>query len=976
MFGLGQSNKDRQQPQQGPTLSQSTTTTTTAHSSSRKSLPVPPQAPTRSLTACDSLATGGGASPTQSTKSRIQTASSFNSSYDTLQSAGHLQQQQQQQHQQQQQQQQQQHPPSPNSLSSDRQQLQREREAHNQTKKRVAQLEEENKIVRDNLSALRTKYERSIQKILQLTNNYNAFQKAMVETLQEVDLSSPAAVPVSTSSSSSSSTNTTPSLQVPNAASSPLPITPRTSPNMSISPPSALPAMTPSGTISGRPKALTISEGSGRYSISKGRGFNAGMLSPPSVYPGTIGALDMTINFDLDDPLQINPNEEEYARMMENRKAITNQILKTETEYASHLSLIVEEFLNPMRVESYQSNNPFVTAVHVKQLFGDVEVILGSSGLLIEDLEKVISDPANRGLGDVFLKICDYFKLYSPYVKNYYTSITVLNKLKEESHKFQAFIHEKEQRLEHTNFSDLGSLLVLPLSRISQYTPMLSDLFRSTPKRHPDYEPLKNAVIKMKSIVDYVKEKSREYESQNKVRSIQSQMLGKFNNLNEPHRRYVREGLLTEIQNKGNGNGNQLHCFLFNDLLILSSPVVKKQQTNYMFKKEIRLCEADVVTLVGDSEDRPVFQISFMSYVQADSGSGGLTTASVLNSLINGSSVSESEQRETLAFCADSVRDREEWVQTLNTYIAIEKKKLSSKRAEELIESKGEIDFKNSDIQLCEQIGSGGSGCTVHRCTVDGFTCAVKILRVKNTQPFLVEQFVSEIKIMEQLNHQNIAKYLAHRLTNNPERLWLFMEFYPFSLKDIITKKTTPFPATEIVWMALEIAKGIEYLHNQKPPIVHRDLKPGNVMCLLDERNRVSNIRVCDFDTSKVMTSGVVLKTCIGTPSYMAPEVLDVSLDANAEGYSLKADIWSFAMLVFEIMTLQPPYHQFAHLQTIEMILKGTPPPLTTPVSAGLQGLVDLLHQCLELNANKRPSASSVVSKLVKLMKQSGKLQE
>ncbi|GAM21583.1 hypothetical protein SAMD00019534_047580 [Acytostelium subglobosum LB1] len=901
--------------------------------------------------------------------------------------------------------------------------LQHERNSHLQTRHLLRNVEEDNRLQKQNLQALRAKYDRLHHKLQKMSSLYQSFHKTISDAMQdggEFDVGSGAAGHSSTS----------PAVAFSNGG-SPRPIamvSASTSGSSAFTPSMQSPVLQPSPSFSGsgssphmRSKSYSISDTLSRSNkaargmslVGSGSGGSdlntstSGTYTTMPTHTATAGSPTNSNNLtqqhslnyiqDLDDYHHHALTDDEYARMIENRILIVNQILRTEKEYAAYLQLIVEEFLTPMKSESYQSSNPFVTTLHIKQIFGDVEVILGSSGLLIEDIENVLnSDSSKSSMGSVFLKICDYFKLYSPYVKNYYTSISVLNKLKEESHKFQSFIHEKEQKLAQTNFTELGSLLVLPLSRIGQYTPLLIELFKSTPKTHDDYEPLKNAVIKMRTIVDYVKEKSREYESQNKVRIIQGLLIGKFQNLNEPHRRYVREGELTE-HTKSGGTGNQLYCFLFNDLFIVSVPTAKKQQTQYTFKRDIRLMDAEVsvVSSMEAGDDKPLFQLSFTSAVlstsadHSSSSGAALTANSVLNGIISGATLmtssSESkvdgEQRiETLTFCADSARDRDEWVQALQLHILAEKKKNANRRTEEpttLMENKGgDIDFKNSEIQLCEQIGSGGSGCTVHRCTVDGFTCAVKILKLKNTQPYLIDQFVSEINIMEQLSHSNIAKYLGHRLTANPERLWLFMEFYPYSLKDIIGKRSTPFPAAETIWMALEIAKGLEFLHNQKQPIIHRDLKPGNIMCSLDEANRVSNVRVCDFDTSKVMNSGVILKTCIGTPCYMAPEVLDVSVDSGSDGYSLKADIWSFSMLVFEILTLQPPYHQFPHLQTVEMILKGTPPPLVTPVSPSLSGLLDLLHQCIDLSPSKRPSSSQVVSKLIKLMKSIGKLQE
>ncbi|EGG15339.1 putative protein serine/threonine kinase [Cavenderia fasciculata] len=677
-----------------------------------------------------------------------------------------------------------------------------------------------------------------------------------------------------------------------------------------------------------------------------------------------------------------NLTEEEYITMIESRRITAHNILKSEKEYLAYLHLIIDEFLTPLSAESYHSANPFISAAQVKQVFSEIQVIRGSSNLLIEDLEKLLSETSNVGLGEAFLKLCDYFKLYSPYVTNYYTSLSVLNKLKEDSHRFQTFIQEKEKGLD-SSFSGLGSLLLLPLNRIGQYTISLTDLWKSTPVSHPDFTYFRDAVTKMKSILESVKEKTREYDSQNKVRFIQEHLIqnkdSKYSNLNEPHRRYVKEGLLTESTK---GTPQQLYVFLFNDLMVVS--VQKK--TQFMCKRIIRLIDSEV-TIVSDAvlEDKPLFQITFT--VNESEPVGQTSTNNVLNGIINGISSASSavanaasdsgsrdEIKDSYTFCVESIRDRDDWVNSIQNHIAIERKKAGNRRPDETswTAQRGAIDFQSSEIKLCEPIGSGGSGCTVNRCTVDGLTCAVKVLKLKNTQTYLIDQFVGEISIMEQLSHQNIAKYLGHRLTNNPDpRLWLFMEYYPFSLKDIIANRTSPFPYADAIWMALEIGKGLEFLHTQKPsPIIHRDLKPGNIMCSMDENNRVSNVRVCDFDTSKVLASGVTLKTCIGSPIYMAPEVLDINTTEDTDGYTIKADIWSYAMLVFEIVTLRTPYHQFSHLQAIEMILKGTPPPiLNNTLPPSFQPLLEIVYSCLDLDPKKRPSAAKLCERLGKILK-------
>ncbi|KAN0022090.1 hypothetical protein ACTFIU_004254 [Dictyostelium citrinum] len=925
--------------------------------------------------------------------------------------------------------------------------LKNEREAHQQTKYLINSIREENKKLSNDCQLWRAKYYKLLTKNTKLKVIFDHFQNVMNESDAVPGEGSLAhSTSYNSSSSSSSGGNLTPrKLSLVGTKSDDPPQSASAMSNYHHQRNPSTGSTYSNSYIGDEKRRETISylEKSRRPTVGSSTFF------PPSRAPSTSS---IQVNGEPQEIAELT--EEEYLEMLEKRRQISLQILQTEKEYAFYLNIIVEEFLHPLKNESNLSNNPFISKAQVKQLFGDTEVILGSSKLLAEDLENVLLDGTSNpiGLGDCFLKICDYFKLYASYVKNYYTSISVLNKLKEESHKFQAFIQEKEQILLDSNFTDLGALLVLPVSRIGQYTSMINYLFSLTPQSHPDYEPFKNAVIKMKSTVDYVKEKIRDNDSQNKVRIIQNQMTGKFENLNLPHRRYVREGLLTE-SSKGS-NSTQYYCFLFNDIFVLSTPIKKSNQ--FAFKKKISLSEAEV-TMISDPDDRPIFQISIQNIdsqqdnspnmlslngiqnainnmTNSDSksknndknnsnnnnnnnsnnnngnnGNGNGNNGSVIdikgsgvlinsngsnggsgfisngnnginvNSNNNNSNVNynnngeDSNDRECFTFIADSNRDREDWIQAIQANIISSKKRNETRKPEDI--EKGGIDFSTSDIKLCEQIGAGGSGCTVHRCTVDGFTCAVKVLKLKNTSPFLVEQFISEITIMVKLSHQNIAKYLGHRLSGN--QLWLFMEFYPHSLKDIITKRTSPFPATEVIWMALEIAKGLEFLHTQKPPIIHRDLKPGNIMCSLDDKGRVCNIRVCDFDTSKELGSGVTLKTCIGTPCYMAAEVLNVA-DGGNSGYSLKADIWSFAMLCFEIISLLPPYHQFQHLQSIEMIINGTCPPLPTDLIQPklLQPLIELLVTCIDLNPNHRPTASQLVQKLTKMLKNSGMMIE
>lgn len=147
---------------------------------------------------------------------------------------------------------------------------------------------------------------------------------------------------------------------------------------------------------------------------------------------------------------------------------------------------------------------------------------------------------------------------------------------------------------------------------------------------------------------------------------------------------------------------------------------------------------------------------------------------------------------------------------------------------------------------MYERLGSGGSLATVWRCTVDGFTCAMKELGEAPTE--IKNSFLNEINLIENLSHENIVRYLGHcirlvmtfyasstllssphllphttssfPLTITPldvtpsDNIRLFMEYYPMSLADLI-KKRKLVAFSEAKHIALEVAKGLEYLHRQ-----------------------------------------------------------------------------------------------------------------------------------------------------------------
>lgn len=98
---------------------------------------------------------------------------------------------------------------------------------------------------------------------------------------------------------------------------------------------------------------------------------------------------------------------------------------------------------------------------------------------------------------------------------------------------------------------------------------------------------------------------------------------------------------------------------------------------------------------------------------------------------------------------------------------------------------------------------------------------------------------------------------------------------------------------------ALQAAKGMNYLHELEPPVIHRDLKSENL--LIDEN---MNCKVADFGICTFKCSTDYTMTSVGTPIYMAPEIIC----KTSRAYTTKVDVYSFGILLVEMYTGIRPY--------------------------------------------------------------------
>ncbi|XP_053715632.1 mitogen-activated protein kinase kinase kinase 22 isoform X3 [Synchiropus splendidus] len=207
-----------------------------------------------------------------------------------------------------------------------------------------------------------------------------------------------------------------------------------------------------------------------------------------------------------------------------------------------------------------------------------------------------------------------------------------------------------------------------------------------------------------------------------------------------------------------------------------------------------------------------------------------------------------------------------------------------------------------------------------------------------------------EIQLLKNLRHDRIVQYYGCLRDMEKRKLSIFVEFMPGgSIKDqlkaygALTEKVTRRYTRQIL-------QGVSYLHSNM--IVHRDIKGANIL-----RDSSGNVKLGDFGASKriqtICMSGTGMKSVTGTPYWMSPEVI------NGEGYGRKADVWSVACTVVEMLTQKPPWAEYEAMAAIfKIATQPTKPLLPDGVSDACR---DFLRQVF-VEEKWRPTADILLS--------------
>eukprot|EP01114_Cavostelium_apophysatum_P001871 TRINITY_DN11645_c0_g1_i2.p1 TRINITY_DN11645_c0_g1~~TRINITY_DN11645_c0_g1_i2.p1 ORF type:complete len:632 (-),score=192.54 TRINITY_DN11645_c0_g1_i2:34-1929(-) len=244
-------------------------------------------------------------------------------------------------------------------------------------------------------------------------------------------------------------------------------------------------------------------------------------------------------------------------------------------------------------------------------------------------------------------------------------------------------------------------------------------------------------------------------------------------------------------------------------------------------------------------------------------------------------------------------------------------------------------------------LGSGAFG-DVFRGRLRGKEVAIKKLVFQELDEATMADFKKEVAVMARLRHPNVILFMG--ACTSPGNLAMVVELMPKgSVFDRLRDDKIKLTLTTRMMFAKDTALGMACLHAMTPPLLHLDLKSHNL--LIDDN---WTAKVCDFGLSQIKKSSKETAK-VGSPLYMAPEML---LD---QGYDEKADVYSFGILLWELLTCEEPYR--GAFKTFEEMLeavtkRGRRPDIPDDCPPKLR---ELMQACWNPSATNRPSFKKIL---------------
>jgi len=208
---------------------------------------------------------------------------------------------------------------------------------------------------------------------------------------------------------------------------------------------------------------------------------------------------------------------------------------------------------------------------------------------------------------------------------------------------------------------------------------------------------------------------------------------------------------------------------------------------------------------------------------------------------------------------------------------------------------------------------------------------------------------LNEVRILASISHPHIISYKEAFVDEASSSLWIIMEYADdgdLFMKIVKNQEEGVFFAESYIFdVFIQVVKGLKALHDLN--IMHRDLKSANVFLYKD-----GTAKLGDLNVSKIIKAGLGY-TQTGTPYYASPEVW------KDQPYDIKSDIWSLGWVLYEMITLKPPFRAEDMHSLFKVVLKGIYPKISNKFSQDLQKVVKSL---IQVNPKKRPNWDGILN--------------
>ncbi len=242
-----------------------------------------------------------------------------------------------------------------------------------------------------------------------------------------------------------------------------------------------------------------------------------------------------------------------------------------------------------------------------------------------------------------------------------------------------------------------------------------------------------------------------------------------------------------------------------------------------------------------------------------------------------------------------------------------------------------------------------------------------KTVAIKLVNPLFSEQalprFQREAQASGKLNHPNIVRTMDFGVADGITP-YLVMEFIDGESLYFLVKHQAPMRLSEVLPFAEQILSALEYAHENG--VVHRDMKPSNIM-LLQENGGPPVVKLVDFGLAKLQDCDQRLTSTgsnLGSPAYMSPE------QARGEEGDERSDIYSFGVILFEMLTGRVPFRGESAMQTIAEKMSSQAPRLSEmrPDLEFLSEIEFFVAKCLSLDpADRFQSAAEIKPSMAQL---------